>query len=455
MENFDNRYDFSFEPNEQQTPPTDSYQPEPPKKEKKKTGKIVLILTAVIIVSALGGAGISRAISYLHEREQISEQAPVMAETEVPEEKYELVEKPLPQNITTNTGDKSMTPADVYAANVNSVVGVRTSGTTNVWGQITETSCSGTGFIFSEDGYIITNNHVIEGANEITVTLYNDEEYKAELIGGDADNDVALLKIEAENLAAVSVADMEQVQVGEQVIAIGNPLGELTFTMTQGYISALDREINTNGKPINMLQTDAAINSGNSGGPLFDMNGNVVGITTAKFSGKSTASGASIEGIGFAIPMDDVLRIVYELRENGYVTDRAYLGISVEDVDVSAAKIYNLPLGAHVLEVVADSCAERAGIIVGDIIINFDGTKIENANNLISTLNKYRAGDTVKLTVLRAGAQIELTATLDQKPQETETEQTEQVPQQQQQQQQVIIPDDFFGGYNFPFNFGW
>jgi S1-C subfamily serine protease len=185
----------------------------------------------------------------------------------------------------------------------------------------------------------------IEDANSVKVTLYNGKEYDAKLVGTDSVNDVALLKIEATGLQAVTVGDSDKIEVGEQVVAIGNPLGELTFTMTQGYISATGREINTDGTPINMLQTDAAINSGNSGGPLFDMNGNVVGITTAKYSG-TTSTGTSIEGIGFAIPINDVLKIVYDLQENGYVTGRAYLGISVRDLDeLHRFQSYNLPVG--------------------------------------------------------------------------------------------------------------
>ena len=437
MENYEMNNNYSVEPMQE------SVQNEQPQKAEKKNGKLVFLLVCVAVFSLVLGSVLSGVIGYIHDMQKdtvVEVSAPAQIEEEI-----EMVERELPKKVVTNVGDKSLTPREVYAENVHSVVGVCTSGTTNVWGQITATSCSGTGFIFSEDGYIITNHHVIEGADKITVTTYDDREYDAKLIGSDKDNDVALLKIEAEKLRAVSVAEMEKVEVGEQVIAIGNPLGELTFTMTQGYISALDREINTNGVPINMLQTDAAINSGNSGGPLFDMNGNVVGMTTAKFSGNSGGSGASIEGIGFAIPVDDVLRIVYELKEHGYVTDRAYLGISVKDTDAAAAAIYNLPVGIYVADVTQGSCSEKAGMLAGDIIIDFDGTKVETRNDLLSAMSKYREGDTVTVTVLRAGARVELTVTLDAKPQ-TEEKQT---PAVQQQQQQVIIPGNIFPGFQF------
>ena len=209
-------------------------------------------------------------------------------------------------------------------------------------------TATGTGIIMSENGYIITNHHVIEGAYQLAVLTYDDTQYTAELIGSDAISDLAVLKIEAEGLQTAAIAQSGDVAVGEEVVAIGNPLGELTFTMTHGYISATDREINVDGTPINMMQTDAAINSGNSGGPLFDMNGNVIGITAAKYSGQ-TASGTTIEGIGFAIPIDDALRIVYDLQKYGYVTGRAYLGVTVRDLDADTASDYGLPVGPRVV----------------------------------------------------------------------------------------------------------
>ena len=234
-------------------------------------------------------------------------------------------------------------------------------------------------------------------------------------MGADTSYDVAVLKIEAEGLKAVSVADSDQLKVGEEVAAIGNPLGELTFTMTTGIISALDREINVDGNPQNMLQTNAAINSGNSGGPLFDMNGNVIGVTTAKYSG-STTSGTTIEGLGFAIPINDALRVAYDLVEHGYVTGQAYLGISVKDLDSSTAQYYSLPVGPRVEEVVPGSCAERDGIKVGDIIFKFNGTDVADRAALSGALKKVSAGDTVKIVVYRAGSEVELEITLDERP---------------------------------------
>ena len=462
MENYNENMNYSFEPMQEQ--PSSSQQPpqEPqkPKKQKKNhtTLKLVALVLAVAIVAGAGGSVLTNVIGNLSARnaEQQEEAAePAMADAEVPEGEqdmgsYTLVSSPLPEKLPSNTGDKSLSRSEVYAMNVNACVGIATQITTNVWGQTASASVAGSGFILTEDGYVVTNNHVVEDATSVTVKLYDGQEYEAQIIGTDAMNDVALLKIEASGLQAVTVGNSDELSVGEEVIAIGNPLGELTFTMTAGCISALDREINTDGTPINMMQTDAAINSGNSGGPLFDMNGNVVGITTAKYSG-STSSGASIEGIGFAIPINDVMDIIYDLQEYGYVKDRAYLGVTVRDLNDSTAQTYGLPVGPMVQSVSEGSCAEKAGVQQGDIIIGYEDKTIESYTELVAALHHSKAGDTVKLTVFRAGAQLDLTVTLDERPQDDEIsaiedEQNQQSQnQQQQQQQQQINPFDPFG----------
>ena len=283
---------------------------------------------------------------------------------------------------------------------------------------------------------MVTNNHVVSSADagSIVVKLYSGEEYPAVVIGADSMSEVALLKIDAAGLQTVTIGDSDQLEVGETVAAIGNPLGELTFTMTAGYVSALDREINTNGKPINMLQTDAAINSGNSGGPLFDMNGNVIGITTAKYSG-SSSSGASIEGVGFAVPINDAMRVVYDLQQYGRVRGRAYLGVTVQNMDASVAETYGLPVGAQIVTVVEGSCADTAGLQQGDIVLSLQGRTINSYTALASALSKQRAGDTVTLTVYRAGAEVEVTLTLDERPEETEVQAVEDAANQPAQQQ--------------------
>lgn len=307
-----------------------------------------------------------------------------------------------------------LTPGQVYAQNVQSVVLINCKITTSMYGQTATATSSGSGFILTEDGYVVTNFHVVEGATAVSVITVDGTAHTAALVGYDATNDVALLKVEAEGLQAVSVGSSSDLIVGDQVVAIGNPLGELTSTLTVGYISAKERDVNTDGSVINMLQTDAAINSGNSGGPLFNMYGEVVGITTAKYSGTSS-SGASIEGIGFAIPIDDVYDLFDDLINYGYVTG-AYLGVSVSDTNAEAAAYYGMPVGAYVQEVVDGYAAARAGVQVKDIIVAIGDIEVETVSDLTRALRKFEAGDTTTITIFRAGRQMTLDITLDEKP---------------------------------------
>lgn len=310
---------------------------------------------------------------------------------------------------------EGLTPGQVYAKNVQSVVLISCEITSNVYGQTTTGTSAGSGFILTENGYIATNNHVVEGATRIFVTTHGGEEYEAQLVGSDATNDMAVLKVEAEGLAPVTIGSSTALAVGDQVVAIGNPLGELTATMTAGYVSAKNRDVTTDGRTINMIQTDAAINSGNSGGPLFNMLGQVVGITTAKYSGASS-SGASIEGIGFAIPIDDVVGMMEDLINYGYITG-AYLGVMVSDMDAEAANYYGMPVGAYVQEVTPGYCAEAAGLQAKDIIVALGGYDVGSVSGLTRALRNFKAGDTTTITVFRSGERIELSITLDEKPQ--------------------------------------
>ena len=308
----------------------------------------------------------------------------------------------------------TLTPSQVYAKNVGSVVAIVSTMGANSLGQVA--TGSGSGFILSPDGYIATNCHVIDGAVSISVITGDNTEYKAKLLGKDSANDVAILKIDGENLPAVTIGSSNDLLIGDMVVAIGNPLGELTATQTVGYIGGKDRTISTGGAAINMLQTDAAINAGNSGGPLFNMKGEVVGITTAKYSG-TTGSGASIEGIGFAVPIDDVTGIMKDLATHGYVTG-PYLGVSVRDVDSQIASVYNIPLGAYVVEVVEGASADRAGIQPKDIITRLGDKEIRNSNDLIRALRNHKAGETVSVTFNRGGATETVDMELDEKPQQ-------------------------------------
>ena len=317
-----------------------------------------------------------------------------------------------------------MTPSQVYARNVESVVLISCEVTgTNAFGQVSKGQSTGSGFVLTEDGYVVTNAHVVDGATVIKVSVPSGNTYEARLVGSDTTNDVALLKVEAEGLNPVVIGSSNDLIVGDQVVAIGNPLGDLTSTMTVGYVSAKDRDVTTDGTTINMIQTDAAINSGNSGGPLFNMKGEVVGITTAKYSG-SSSSGASIESIGFAIPIDDVIGLLNDLRDYGYVTG-AYLGVLVSNMDAQTAAYYRLPMGAYVQEVTRGYCAEAAGLQSGDIIIRLGDYEVENITDLTRALRKFKAGDTTTITVFRSGAEIALTITLDEKPASTETSDNE------------------------------
>lgn len=308
-------------------------------------------------------------------------------------------------------------PSQVYAQNVDSVVMVYSTVVYYSYGQQGTGTSTGSGFFISEDGYILTNCHVVEDAQSVKIVTHNGDQYDARIIGSDSTSDVALLKVSGSTFPAVRLGSSDALTVGDQVAAIGNPLGELTATMTVGYISGKERSVTTDGTTINMIQTDAAINSGNSGGPLFNMRGEVVGITSAKYSGESS-SGASIEGIGFAIPIDDAMEVVEDLMAYGYVKS-AYMGVSVMDMDASVAQAYNLPLGVKVVSVEADGPAQKAGIQTDDIIIGLGDAKVENYSMLGRELRKYEPGDTTTVTVFRGGQTIELTITLAEKPQTT------------------------------------
>ncbi len=325
-----------------------------------------------------------------------------------------------PTSGTTAPTGGIMTPAQVYAQNVQSVVSVTTTGyTSNRWTTSQFTS-TGSGFILSQDGYVLTNYHVIEGYSAVEISTTGGETYEASVVGFDAFSDVALLKVEAEGLPSVVIGDSDATSVGDMVAAIGNPLGELQSTQTVGYVSAKNRMVNTDGTTLNMLQTDAAINSGNSGGPLFNMYGQVIGITTAKYSG-SSSSGATIEGIGFAIPINAVMALIEDLIEHGYITNQAYMGVKLDEMDPAIAQYYGFPTGPRVSSIEEGSAAQKAGIEIGDIIDAVGEVDITTHSDLAYALRSYQAGDTATITVFRSGEFLELTITFDEKPATTVT----------------------------------
>ena len=334
---------------------------------------------------------------------------------------------------------KLMTPAEVYAANVNSTVGITTSVTTNFWGFQTTSAASGSGFILTGDGYVLTNYHVIESSNSISVTLYDGKSYDAVLIGYDESSDIAVLKIDAEGLTPVVLGDSDNLNVGDSVVAIGNPLGELTFSLTSGAVSALNREITlSNSVTMNLIQTDCAINSGNSGGALFNLYGEVIGITNAKYSG--SGSGASIDNIGFAIPINHVRGIVESIIENGYVA-KPYIGVIVSDVSEETMG-YGLPAGAAVKAVSEDSPAEKAGLQVNDIITAVNGKEISGRTGLSEAVSAASVGDTLTLTVYRQGNTISGDVTVGEQIQSALA--NEDNRQSEQQSGYGSLPD-FFG----------
>ena len=322
-------------------------------------------------------------------------------------------------------GKTKMQPAEVYASTVNSTVSINCSTTTNVFGQTTQSASSGSGFIISEDGYIVTNYHVISGASSVKVTLYNGDTYDATVIGGDSDYDVAVLKINAAGLTPVTLGNSADVNVGDSVLAIGNPLGELTFSMSGGYVSSCNRAINVDGTPFNMIQVDCSINPGNSGGPLVNLYGEVVGIVSAKYS---TYSSTTVEGLGFAIPISDVRSIITDIMENGAVTDKAYMAITAGTMNEQMAAQFNIDVteGVFVYSVVEGGAGDKAGLRLGDVITKMGDKTLTSRQDLSAAMKGYRAGDTVTLTVYRGGQYIEVELTFDTQPQTTGSDDSSQ-----------------------------
>ncbi len=376
-----------------------------PQPEKKKSRRGLKIILALIVVAACC-AGTAIGVSGIWQNKVAKLEAVMDNKFAALEQLYTEKQQ---QTNTQFPSEGPLTPGQVYAKNAEAVIAVNA-----VYKTASGSGESrGSGFIISADGYVVTNYHVVEGATTMSIMLHNGKSMDATLKGYDEGNDVALLKVEGEDLPIVSMGSSDALQVGDQVAAIGNPLGELTSSLTVGYVSAKDRVVNTDGEAINMIQTDAAINAGNSGGPLFNMNGQVIGIITAKYSGSSD-SGAAIEGLGFAIPIDDVSGIISDLKEFGYVTG-AYLGVSVRDVNENAQE-YGLPAGAYVAEVTKGYAAERAGVKAGDIIVDLGGYTVDSVTTLTRVLRRFEAGQTTTMTAVRNGQKVYLDVTLDEKP---------------------------------------
>ncbi|MBP3305681.1 MAG: trypsin-like peptidase domain-containing protein [Oscillospiraceae bacterium] len=408
-EYFNNPYETPQEPpkSEYTCRPESAGAPQP-KKGRRAAGLIALALCFSLLGSALGAGGVLLA-DHLRNDGGDQKGSGSSGGSNV-STIYEGSRENTVINVESIDTSRVLTAAEVYAAYVNSTVGITTSITTNYWGYQSTSAASGSGFIISADGYILTNYHVIENASSITVSLYSGESYDAALIGYDASNDIAVLKVEEKDLTPVVLGDSDKLNVGDSVVAIGNPLGELTFSLTAGTISAKDRAVTVSGGlTMNLLQTDCAINSGNSGGALFNMYGEVIGVTNAKYSG-SSGSGASIDNIGFAIPINSVRSIVESIIEKGYIS-KPYIGVSVSDVSAEYRK-FGLPEGAAVQAVSEGSPAKEAGLQVGDIITVVNGTKITGSGDLKTMVSAAGVGDKLAMTVYRQGKTLELTVTV-------------------------------------------
>jgi len=292
--------------------------------------------------------------------------------------------------------------------NKPAVVAINTTVTaTDFFGQTGQAQAAGSGFVLTPDGYIVTNNHVIAEAETITVVMDNGDVYDAKLVGADPRNDLAVIKVEAASLPTIYLGNSAGLQVGELAVAIGNPLGELSGTVTAGIISALDRAITLDNQTMNLLQTDAAINPGNSGGPLFNSFGEVIGINTAK------TSETGIEGLGFAIPIDHAKPIIEDLINYGYVKGRTVIGISTRDINSQMAEAYNLHVGVYIVETVPDSPAAKAGLLAKDIIIAANGQETLTIASLIKVKDALKPGDKIVMTIMRGNRQMQITVILE------------------------------------------
>ena len=297
---------------------------------------------------------------------------------------------------------------EVIAKNENAVVEIQTEAIAHdSWLSNYVTTGAGSGVIVDTKGYILTCNHVVEGASKVLVRLKNGKEYEASVVGTDPQNDVAVIKIKADNLVAATYGDSTKISVGDMVVALGNPLGQLGGSASTGIISALDRELTIEGQSMKLLQTDTSINPGNSGGGLFDNHGNLIGIVVAK------STGSDVEGLGFAIPIDHAAEIAKDLIEHGHVTNRAAIGVSLLDAsDAAVAMQYNLRItGLYVQEVTSEE-AKNAGLKAGDMFYYFDDKQIETFSDLQGCLKQHKPGDKVKTIVIRDGKTVELELTM-------------------------------------------
>ena len=400
-DNFKNEYSDPWDRGIYQTGDT-----QPPKSH---SGLVAVLLVAVIIL-----AGISSILGIMNIRlfKQIKNQqngevslslqgghspnaltdASISTSPSIPAEDVviELEEAPNASDANGATGE--LTLQEIYAKSIHSVVSISCRSENS--------SSSGTGVVISEKGYIVTNCHVVENAAQITVQLTDERILNASLVGADATSDLAVLYVAAEDLTPAQFGDSADLQVGDAVCAIGDPLGvELRGTMTDGIVSAINRDITTGGRTMTLIQTNAALNSGNSGGPLINCYGQVIGINTMKIGDYMNANG--VEGLGFAIPSSTVKTIVDQLIRQGYVSGRPCLGFTGEAVSALYRHYYRLPEGLFIRSVTVGSDAEQKGLQSGDILLSIDGTAVTSADELTTLLYNYKVGDTLHAVIYR------------------------------------------------------
>ena len=373
---------------------------------KKRSGLLAVLVVLALVAGAVTALNLQVDLRQLIWPEQVDEAmtaqpAPQqMLPVEVDEERE--VESSLavarsPQSVENRPAEESdaLSLQQIYekvSPSVASISCVRQSGTG-----------TGTGIVMSRDGYVITNFHVIENAHKIYALLDGNLSYEAELVGGDETTDIAVLKVEASNLVPAEFGDSDVLRVGDAVVAIGDPLGtELRGTMTDGIVSAINRDLNLSGRQMTLIQTNAALNSGNSGGPLINCYGQVIGINTMKMSNYSATS-ATVEGLGFAIPITSAKPVIDDLIAQGYVSGRPAIGIQGQTLDLRAQLFYRLPSGVMVTGILEESDAAQQGLDVDDIIVAFDGTPISSLEDLVRAKSDRLAGETVQLTIYRSG----------------------------------------------------
>ena len=397
------------------TPPVHPVQPQdaqPPKKKKKFNGKrVARSAVALVLAAAMGFAGGFVGAKFGGSGKVVIQQV-------APSSTADSASGSDSSITAASSSGSSLTTEQVADLVSPSVVVITTEQVVysqwSWYGQNQVESGAGSGVIISSDGYILTCAHVVDGASTITVTI-GDKDYTATLVGEDTTSDIAVIKIDADGLTPATVGNSDSLKVGQSVMAVGNPLGELGGTVTGGMISALNRSVTIQGSSsvntMSLIQMDASVSPGNSGGGLFNMNGELVGIVNAK------SSSSDAEGLGFAIPINDAIKVAQELLENGYVTGRPYLGITylaVTDAQTAAQLGVNA-YGVYVVEVIKGGPAEKAGLQAGDRIVSVDGTEIASKDDLGTLMQKHAAGDTLSITIARDGQMQTVNVTLGEK----------------------------------------